>query len=54
MLADLPDNWQHRDIAVALGFVSGFGLAIDACRTLMESWGARLVAVRNKDEIYAW
>lgn len=29
MLADLPDNWQHRDIAVALGFVSGFGLAID-------------------------
>jgi len=29
MLADLPDNWQHRDIAVALGFVRGFTLAID-------------------------
>ena len=29
MLTDLPDNWQHRDIAVALGFVTRFGLAID-------------------------
>lgn len=25
----LPDNWQHRDIAAALSFVAGFGLAID-------------------------
>ena len=29
MLADLPDNWQHRDIAAALGFVRGFRLAVD-------------------------
>lgn len=29
MLADLPDNWQHRDIAAALTFVRGFGLAVD-------------------------
>lgn len=29
MLDDLPDNWQHRDIAAALGFVAGFHLAID-------------------------
>lgn len=29
MLACLPDNWQHRDIAKALSFVRGFGLAVD-------------------------
>lgn len=29
MLADLPDNHQHRDIARALSFVAGFALAID-------------------------
>lgn len=29
MLACLPDNWQHRDIAVALSHVRQFGLAID-------------------------
>lgn len=29
MLADLPDNWQHRDIAAALAFVGRFGLAVD-------------------------
>ena len=29
MLDDLPDNWQHRDIAAALGFVTRFRLAID-------------------------
>ena len=29
MLACLPDNWQHQDIAKALSYVARFGLAID-------------------------
>lgn len=28
-LADIPDDWQHADVASALAFVSRFGVAVD-------------------------
>ena len=28
-LADIPDDWQHADVAQALAFVRNFGLAVD-------------------------
>ena len=46
----------HRPVVMLEdnGLSERYGVPRGACRALMESWGAKLVAVCNKDEIYAW